>query len=530
MERRRKVELFEELRREYEYGCGTIVGVAKTFGVHRRLVRQAIENALPPERKRAERRRPKFAAIREFIDKILKADEQAPRKQRHTAHRIYERLGVELAALAISERTVRQYVRERREQLGLYERVVMVPQAYEWGVEAQVDWYEAAVVLGGTRQTVQFFAMRAMASGAAFHCAYPRATQQAFLEAHELAFAYFGGVFRRLRYDNLTSAVKKILRGYRREETTRFIAFRSHWQYEASFCNPAQGHEKGGVEGEVGRFRRNHLVPVPEFADFGELNAYLLSACQQDEGRRIAEHELTVGADLAIERQHLRPRATEGFGLAEESYCVVDGKGCVRARMNSYSTPLSPGNRPLVRVLPATVEVWHQGQRVASHERSYERGKQIFDLEHYLDVLARKPGAFAGSKPLQQWRAEGRWTRAYDELWESLQQRHGVADGTREMIAVLQLGRRFGYVRLTGAIAEALACGACDTAAVSYLLSASTLPAQSPALLPDTSETGATVSVLTAAYFTRPLPSLTSYDSLLEMNTATAGKTAEVTL
>jgi hypothetical protein len=131
-------------------------------------------------------------------------------------------------------------------------------------------------------------------------CVSARATQQAFLEAHELAFAYFGGVFQRLRYDNLTSAVKKILRGYRREETTRFIAFHSHWQYEASFCNPAQGHEKGGVEGEVGRFRRNHLVPVPEFADFAALNAYLLTACQQDEGRRIAEHELTVGALLDL--------------------------------------------------------------------------------------------------------------------------------------------------------------------------------------------------------------------------------------
>lgn len=526
MERRRKVELFEELRREYEYGCGTIVGVAKRFGVHRRLVRQAIESAWPPERKRAARRRPKFAAICEFIDQRLKEDEQAPRKQRHTAHRIYERLRVELPGVRVSERTVRQYVRERRAQLGLYERVVMVPQAYEWGVEAQVDWYEAVVVLGGTRQTVQCFAMRAMASGAAFHCAYPRATQQAFLEAHELAFAYFGGVFRRLRYDNLSSAVKKIVRGYRREETTRFIAFRSHWQYEASFCNPAQGHEKGGVEGEVGRFRRNHLVPVPEFADFAELNAYLLSACQQDEGRRIAAHELTVGAKLAIERQQLRPLATEGFGLAEESYGVVDAKGCIRARLNSYSTPLSPGQRPLLRVLPATIEVWHQGQRVAAHERSYERGQQILDLEHYLDVLARKPGAFAGSKPLQQWRAEGRWTRAYDELWESLQQRHGVADGTREMIAVLQLGRRCGYLRLSTAIAAALACGACDTAAVSYLLSAAALAAPSPALLlADSVETG---SSLTAAYFTRPLPSLTSYDSLLERNTATVGRAAEV--
>jgi hypothetical protein len=235
-----------------------------------------------------------------------------------------------------------------------------------------------------------------------------------------------------------------------------------------------------------------------------------------------------VGADLAIERQQLRPPATEGFALAEESYGVVDAKGCIRARLNSYSTPLSPGQRPLLRVLPATIEVWQQGQRVAKHERSYERGKQILDLEHYLDVLARKPGALAGSKPLQQWRAEGRWTRAYDELWESLQQRHGVADGTREMIAVLQLGRRCGYVRLSAAIADALACGACDTAAGSYLLSAPALVAPSPALLP--ADSAATGSSLTAAYFTRPLPSLTSYDSLLERNTAPVGRAAEVAL
>ena len=139
-----------------------------------------------------------------------------------------------------------------------------VPQSYAWGVEAQIDWYEAYADLGGERVKLQVFAMRSMASGAAFHCAYLHATQQAFLEAHELAFAYFGGVFRKLRYDNLTSAVRKILRGHRREETARFVAFRSHWRFEAEFCTPAEPHEKGGIEGEAGYFRRNHWVPVPE--------------------------------------------------------------------------------------------------------------------------------------------------------------------------------------------------------------------------------------------------------------------------
>ena len=103
-----------------------------------------------------------------------------------------------------------------------------MPQSYALGQEAQVDWYEAWAELGRERTKMQVFAMRSMASGAAFHRAYLHATQQAFLEAHEAAFGYFGGVFRLLRYDNLSSAVRKILRGHRREETVRFVAFRSH--------------------------------------------------------------------------------------------------------------------------------------------------------------------------------------------------------------------------------------------------------------------------------------------------------------
>jgi transposase len=149
--------------------------------------------------------------------------------------------------------------------------------------------------LAGERVKLQVFAMRSMASGAAFHCAYLHATQQAFLEAHELAFAYFGGVFRKLRYDNLTSAVKKIFRGYRREETARFVAFRSHWRFEAEFCTPAEPHEKGGIEGEAGYFRRNHRVPVPKAADIAEMNRQLLIACQQHESRLIAGRPQTVG-------------------------------------------------------------------------------------------------------------------------------------------------------------------------------------------------------------------------------------------
>src|SRR6266566_6386000 len=238
--RRAKVELYEQIRREYEHGDGTIRAVARKLGVHRREVRKALASAMPAERRVPERERPKLAAVIPFIDAILEADRKAPRKQRHTAHRIWTRIGDELSTCKIAERTVREYVHDRKIALGLMVRETCVPQSYAWGAEAQVDWYEAYADLTGERVKLQVFAMRSMASGAAFHCAYLHATQQAFLEAHELAFAYFGGVFRKLRYDNLTSAVKKVLRGSRREQTARFVAFRSHWRFEAEFCTPAE--------------------------------------------------------------------------------------------------------------------------------------------------------------------------------------------------------------------------------------------------------------------------------------------------
>lgn len=505
MDWKAKVELFEQLRREHEFGVGTVAGVAAKFGVHRRMVRQALAGAVPPAHHYPVRMKPKLDAVVAFVDGVLEADLRAPRKQRHTARRIYRRILTEFPGVSVAESTVRNHVRERKQQIGLIKRETFVPQSYELGQEAQVDWYEAWVDFEGERTKVQIFAMRSMASGAAFHRAYRSATQQAFLEAHEMAFAYFGGVFRLLRYDNLTSAVRKILRGHRREETTRFVAFRSHWRFTAEFCTPAQGHEKGGIEGEAGYFRRNHLVPVPVMADIDVLNTSLITDCRADEARILAGRIDTVGATMAVERDHLLPCATEGFDIAEITFPLVDKHGCVPVKTNFYSVPLKVGTRVEVRIRPLHVEIWHGSKQIARHDRSYQRGQHVLDLEHYLDALNHKPGAFAGSKPLAQWRAAGRWPASYDVLWERLRARHGKEKGTHAMITVLRLGQEFGQDRLQAAITTTVTLGACDVGAVRYLLTEARL----------NKVRAAPIDVGELARYDRPMPSLVDYDMLL---------------
>lgn len=236
---RSKVELFEQIRRDRRNEGLSIRELAERYRVHRRTVRQALANALPPPRKAYPRRaRPAIDPYADVIDAWLLADRDMPRKQRHTARRVWQRLVAEHGA-ALAEVTVSRYVAVRRIELGLDRIEVAVPQAHPAGAEAEVDFGEFRATIAGMLTTLWLFAMRLSHSGRAFHVAFATQAQEAFLEGHVAAFTYFGGFPARIRYDNLKPAVIRVLRGRDRTESERFIALRSHYGYESFSASPA---------------------------------------------------------------------------------------------------------------------------------------------------------------------------------------------------------------------------------------------------------------------------------------------------
>ena len=185
-----------------------------------------------------------------------------------------------------------------------------------------------------------------------------------------------------LRYDNLKSAVKHTMRGKRREQTTRFLAFRSHYLFEADFCTPARGNEKGGVEQEAGRFRRRWWTPLPQHANLGELNNYLLAYCHEDHQRKIEGRDQSVGEAFREEQLQLTKNPAEDFEVAESLACVVDGSSYVRVKCNRYSTPLRHGVRVQANIDASHVNVFCEGKSIARHERSYLVKQEVLALEH----------------------------------------------------------------------------------------------------------------------------------------------------
>jgi transposase len=357
---RSRVELLEQIRRDRRLEQLSIRELAERHGVHRRTVRQALESAVPPPGKEyASRPRPVLDAWVAVIDQWLLADREAPRKQRHTARRVWQRLVAEHGAV-LAEITVSRYVARRRRELGLDDIEVAIPQAHLPGAEAEVDFGEFHTLLGGVDVKVWMFVMRLSHSGCAFHMAFGNQAQESFLEGQVRAFEHFGGVPGRVRHDNLKPAVVRVLRGRDRVESERFIALRSQYGYDSFFCRPGVegAHEKGGVEGEIGRFRRRHLVPVPAVALMAELNELIAVGDAVDDGRVITGRPVTVRAAFAAEAAHLLALPAEPFDPARLLQARVDNRSRVSVRQSYYSVPVRyVGRRLAVRLTGHSVEV-----------------------------------------------------------------------------------------------------------------------------------------------------------------------------
>jgi transposase len=501
------VELFEQIRKDSRAEGTSIRELADRHHVHRRTVRQALASAVPPPRKEyPQRPRPAVDAYADVIDSWLMADRLVPRKQRHTARRVWQRLVAEHGATC-SEGTVSRYVARRRAELGLDRVEVAVPQSHPPGDEAEVDFGEFYAVIAGAMLKLWLFVLRLSCSGRAFHVAFATQAQEAFLEGHVLAFEHLGGVPGRIRYDNLKPAVIRVLKGRDRDEAERFVALRSHYGFDSFFCIPGQqgAHEKGGVEGEIGRFRRRHLVPVPSVASLADLNQLIAAADTLDDGRVITGRPVTVAAAFAAEQPAMLPLPAEMFDPARLLTARVDSRARICVRQNYYSVPARfAGRRLSVRLSARTVEAVDGPQVIACHERSAGKYAEVLVLDHYLEILLRKPGALPGATALAQARAAGAFTGSHQRYWDAARRARGDAGGTRALIEVLLGHRTLAAAALCDAMDRAAKCGVLDPQAV--LIDARRL---------STGPVAPVIPIGALARYDRPAPDLAGYDQLL---------------
>ena len=504
---RSRVELFEQIRRDWRAEGSSIRDLAGRHHVHRRTVRQAMARAVPPPRTAyPPRPRPAIDRYAGLIDGWLLADREVPRKQRHTARRIWQRLVAEQGA-TLAEVTVSRYVARRRAELGLDRVEVAVPQAHAPGAEAEVDFGEFQAMVAGALAKLWMFVLRLSCSGRAFHVAFATQAQEAFLEGHVLAFEYFGAVPGRIRYDNLKPAVVRVLRGRDRAEAERFIALRSHYGFDSFFCIPGRqgAHEKGGVEGEIGRFRRRHLVPVPAVASLAALNQLIAAGDLVDDGRVITGRPVTVAAAFAAEQPAMLPLPAEPFDAARLLAARVDGRARICVRQNYYSVPARyAGRRLAVRLSATTVEALDGPQVVARHERAAGKHAEILALDHYLEVLKYKPGALPGATALAQAKTAGAFTATHQRYWDAARRAYGDAAGTRALIEVLLAHRALPATALASAMSTAISSGVLDPQAV-LIDARRAADGQAAAVIP----------IGALARYDRPAPTLATYDQLL---------------
>jgi transposase len=475
------VEDYEQIRRMYYVEHKSQRQIARATGHTFRTVKKALASPEPPGyRLRQARRAPVVGPFRGQLDELLAANEQLPRKQRYTVHKLHETLVA--AGYTGSASAINVYAwkwKRDRERMPVF-----IPLVFDPGQDAQVDWGEAEVELDGERITAQLFAMRLCYSRRLFVCAYPTQRQEAFFEAHVRAFEFFGGAPRRLTYDNLTTAVQRqrVLQGHTRVQQRSFVAFRSHYLFEAQFCTPGEGHEKGGVEHGVGYARRNFLAGIPKVASWEALNALLEEACRGEDVRTVHGQAVTIGQAWQHERERLLPLPAHAYACCVTVEGTLNGYGQATFDTNRYSVPAEEVvKRVTIKAYPFRVDILNGTRVIASHVRSYERHQEIFDPLHYLSLLEQRPRAFAHARPIRQMRRD--WPAVYEDFLAHLQRRIPDGGSVRQFVQVLALLKTHPAHTVEQAMAEALRLGCPSADAVRLCLHRAQAPAAQVAAL-----------------------------------------------
>lgn len=434
---------------------------ARVFGLSRETIDKMCRFSVPPgyQRKKPPAK-PKLDPFISVVDAILTADKEAPRKQRHTAKRIFERLRDEHGFTG-GYTIVKDYVRSAKAHM----REKFVPLAHPPG-HAQVDFGEAIGVIGGVRRKLHVFYMDLPHSDAPFMKAYPAETTEAFLDGHASAFIFFGGVPLSILYDNLKLAVVKICGDGTRKRTRAFTCLVSHYLFRDRFGRPGKGNDKGKVEGLVKNGRRRFLTPVPIAVSFEALNAKLLADCRADQARCADRQSGTIGARMTADLAAFRPLPAAPFEVCETSPSRVSSTSLVRYRCNDYSVPTTHGLRDvIVKGFIDEVVILCGVEEIARHPRSYERGAFVFEPLHYLALLEQKPGALDQAAPLQGWELPDQFAHLRRLLEARMSNR-----GKREFIQVLRLMEVFDQDVVAAAVSDAIKLRALSFDAVKQLV------------------------------------------------------------
>jgi len=445
--------------------------IARRLNVSRNTVRHYLRGAEPGAyRLAAPRPQPARERVRTRVRELLKQEheKQTPRKQRLTGARIHRLL--EVAGLPVSERTVRAVVAEVRLDLRDPLERAYLPLEYRPGQDAQVDFFEAWVDDPGEgRVKRHVLQMRACYSRRTYRYAAPNQTREALLEGLMRAFEFFEGVFPHVWFDNLTPAVRKVLKGRDRQLQRAFAAFQAHYGFQGEFCRPGKGNEKGGVENEVRRSRGEAFAPIPTVEGREGLQAHLDAWAQEDEARVVRGETTTVRACWSEEAPRLLALPPKRFDAATTRTATVTPRSWIQTGTNFYSVPVHlVGRTVTVKLLAEEVVIFDATGEVARHRRCYGQHRMVLALEHYLPLLERKHRGLDRAVPMQQWLR--RVPPCWPPLLAALRQAFGEVDGSKDFLTVVKLVSHHGLDAVTHAVEQSLASGCVSVPVIRYHL------------------------------------------------------------